>query len=189
MGIFMGISVVVCDMCILAMPYGQFYWILDTIIVGAEPPGNGPQLLGLIGYQLVSQLPYWFKREEVIWNVTTSCEMCTGVCCGFALLWLYMMTSSNENIFRVTGHLCGGFTGHRWIPRTNASDAEHWCFLVCTWINGWVNNRAHCDVTVMNIRLCGMCVMHLFIFLRVGSLALGQSQECFVGREVTLKNR
>ena len=27
-----------------------------------------------------------------------------------------MMTSSNGNIFRVTGHLCGKFTGHRWIP-------------------------------------------------------------------------
>ena len=27
-----------------------------------------------------------------------------------------MMMSSNGNIFRVTGHLCGEFTGHRWIP-------------------------------------------------------------------------
>ena len=35
------------------------------------------------------------------------------VCC-----WIYMMTSSNGNIFRVTGHLCGEFTGHRWITRT-----------------------------------------------------------------------
>ena len=26
------------------------------------------------------------------------------------------MTSSNGNIFRVTGHLCGEFTGLRWIP-------------------------------------------------------------------------
>ena len=40
-----------------------------------------------------------------------------------------MMTSSNGNIFRVTGLLCGEFTGHRWIPRTKASDAELWCFL------------------------------------------------------------
>ena len=40
-----------------------------------------------------------------------------------------MMTSSNENIFRVTGHLCGEFTGPRWIPRTTASNAELWCFL------------------------------------------------------------
>ena len=31
-----------------------------------------------------------------------------------------MMTSSNGNIFRVTGHLCGEFTG----PLTKASDAE-----------------------------------------------------------------
>ena len=34
-----------------------------------------------------------------------------------------MMTSSNGNSFRVTGHLCGEFTGLRWIPRTKASDA------------------------------------------------------------------
>ena len=74
------------------------------------------------------------------------------------------MTSSNGSIFRVTGHLCGEFTGPRWsprwIPRTKASDAELWCFLwsACVWINGWVNNReagdlrryhAHYDVIVM----------------------------------------
>ena len=35
----------------------------------------------------------------------------------------FMMTSSNGNIFRVTDHLCGEFTGPRWIPRTMASDA------------------------------------------------------------------
>ena len=40
-----------------------------------------------------------------------------------------MMTSSNENIFRVTGHLCGEFTGHRWISHTKASDAELWILL------------------------------------------------------------
>ena len=35
-----------------------------------------------------------------------------------------MMTPSNGNIYRVTGHLCREFTGHRWIPHTKASDAE-----------------------------------------------------------------
>ena len=67
------------------------------------------------------------------------------------LSWV-MMTSSNGNIFRVTGHLCGKFTGPRWISRTKASDAELWCFL------DWVNNReagdlrrqhGHYDVIVM----------------------------------------
>ena len=38
-----------------------------------------------------------------------------------------MMTSSNGNIFRVTGPLCGEFTEDRWIPYTKASDAELWC--------------------------------------------------------------
>ena len=32
------------------------------------------------------------------------------------LLVIFMMTSSNGNIFRVTGHLCGEFTDPRWIP-------------------------------------------------------------------------
>ena len=30
----------------------------------------------------------------------------------------YIMASSNGNIFRVTGPLCGEFTGHGWIPCT-----------------------------------------------------------------------
>ena len=42
---------------------------------------------------------------------------------------LFMMTSSNGNIFCITGPLCGEFTSHWWIPLTKASDAELWCFL------------------------------------------------------------
>ena len=45
------------------------------------------------------------------------------------LHFLSMMTSSNGNMFRVTGPLWGEFTGHQWIPLTKASDAELWCFL------------------------------------------------------------
>ena len=40
-----------------------------------------------------------------------------------------MITSSNGNIFRVTGPLCGEFTGYRWIPLTKASDADRWYFF------------------------------------------------------------
>ena len=48
---------------------------------------------------------------------------------GPIMLSFCMMTSSNGNIFCVTGPLCGGFIGHRWIPRTKASDSELWYFL------------------------------------------------------------
>ena len=75
-------------------------------------------------------------------------------------LHISMMTSSNGNIFRVTGHLCGEFTGPRWISRTKASDWHGALMfsLICVWINDWVNNReagdlrryrAHYDVIVM----------------------------------------
>ena len=57
-------------------------------------------------------------------------------------MWLIQITSSDGNIFPVTGLLCGEFTDHRWIPLTKASNAELWCFLwSAPWINGWVNNR------------------------------------------------
>ena len=83
---------------------------------------------------------------------------------------VFMMTSSNGNMFRVTGFCegeftgdCGEFTGHRWILLTQTSDAELWCFsLICAWTGSWVNNqdagdlrrhRAHYDVTVMWCRI------------------------------------
>ena len=49
------------------------------------------------------------------------CCSCKHPCC--------MMASSNGNIFRVTSHLCGEHTGHRWIPHTKACDSELLCFL------------------------------------------------------------
>ena len=47
------------------------------------------------------------------------------------------MTSSNENIFRVTGHFRGQFTSHRWALMFSLTRA---------WINGWVNNREAGDL-------------------------------------------
>ena len=71
-----------------------------------------------------------------------------------------MMTSSNGNIFRVTGPLCGEFSP---VP-VNSPHKGQWrgalmFSLICVWINGWVNNReaghlrrhrGHYDVIVMN---------------------------------------
>ena len=36
-----------------------------------------------------------------------------------------MNMSSNGNIFRVTGHLCGQFTGDRWIPQVTGEFPAH----------------------------------------------------------------
>ena len=58
----------------------------------------------------------------------------------------FMITSWNENIFRVAGHLCEESTGHRLIPSTKASDVELWRFRWSTSeINGWVINREVSD--------------------------------------------
>ena len=46
-----------------------------------------------------------------------------------------MMTSSSENIFRVTGPLCGEITGHRWIPSQRPVTRNFAVFFICAWTN------------------------------------------------------
>ena len=58
-----------------------------------------------------------------------------------------MMTSSNGNIFRVTGPLWEEFTG---VP-LNSPHKGQWrgdlmFSLICVWINGWVNNHGAGDL-------------------------------------------
>ena len=74
------------------------------------------------------------------------------------VVYVWAMTSSNGNIFRVTGPLCGEFTGHRWIPQRPATQSFDVFFDLClnkrlsrqSW--GWrfeTPSRSlwrHCDV-------------------------------------------
>ena len=83
----------------------------------------------------------WYKYKEIVrlkfrwWNwLSTTLEQSSLTLIG--LPWRQIGTGPstttmepNGNIFRFTGHLCGEFTGHRWLPRTKASDAELWSFL------------------------------------------------------------
>ena len=92
-------------------------------------------------------------------------------------VYCIMMTLSKGNIFRVTGPLCGEFTGHRWISHKQGQWRRALRFsLIYAWLNAWVNNRAagdlrhHCahyDVIVMMkhtdtfvlLFICYACIM------------------------------
>ena len=81
------------------------------------------------------------------------------ICDIWHLAQPYMMTSSNGNIFHMTGPLCGIHQSP-----VNSLNKGQWrgalmFSLICAWLNGWVNNheagdlRCHCayyDVTVMD---------------------------------------
>ena len=71
---------------------------------------------------------------------------------------MIMMTSSNRNIFRVTGPLCGEFTVPGDFPHKGQWSGAMMFSLICVWINDWVNNheagdlrrhRGHYDVNVL----------------------------------------
>ena len=57
-----------------------------------------------------------------------------------------MMTSSNGNIFRVTGPLCGEFTGPGKFPTQRPVTRSFDVFFIWVWINGWVNNHEAGDL-------------------------------------------
>ena len=69
-----------------------------------------------------------------------------------------MMTSSNGNIFRVTGPLLGEFTGHRWIPLTKASNAVMFLWSApeqnFEWTIDLRRHRANYDAIVMHEGFC-----------------------------------
>ena len=101
---------------------------LDNINMrqGTMPTFDGCQVITQTNAELLPVEPPVVNLSEILSpNYKMSRENYTL----FFLVSICMMTSSNGNISRVTGPLCGEFTGHRWIPLTKASDAELWSFL------------------------------------------------------------
>ena len=96
--------------------------LLLRVLFGIHEYHSGPPLINLS----VNNLSV--KSQQHIWRSGTR-RLHLWVRTGLQMRYTHMMTSSNGNTFRATGPLCGEFTGHRWIPRTKASDAELWCFL------------------------------------------------------------
>ena len=87
----------------------------------------------------------------------------TGLC---NLVNLVMMTSSNGNTFRVTGHLCGEFPGE--FPDKVPWRGALMFSLICVGINVWVNNReagdlrcyrANYEVIVMSFRVVSLAMI------------------------------
>ena len=88
---------------------------------------DGPVLFSLhSGCSLLpSDATWWRGSGSTLVQVMACCLTVTShyliLCC--------MTTSPNGNIFHTTGHLCGEFTDHWWIPHTKANDVELWFFL------------------------------------------------------------
>ena len=86
-------------------------------ILSSPPPAKSPSI------------SYFHSPAIISSNSNSQTESSTVSPITHTHGFIVMMTSSNGNIFRVTGPLCREFTGHRWILLTKASDAELWCFL------------------------------------------------------------
>ena len=66
---------------------------------------------------MAPQNMYWpFVKGKRTWPVDSQLKGPVKMWIAFLCHDDIMKTSSNGNIFRVTGPLCGEFTGHRWIP-------------------------------------------------------------------------
>ena len=115
---------------------------------------------------MIKLISYWLRYDcntSKEWFVLFQCLSC------WCLLpfEFTQMTSSNGNIFRVTGPLCGEFTGPVNSPHKGQWRGALMFSLIFAWINDWVNNReasdlrchrSHYDVNVM----FGLTSSHLF---------------------------
>ena len=128
----------------------------ESICMDMKPTQWPPYIHSVLEWSSYLCIRCFFKSASSWWKQWTHADtyyMTSNIhmfsfdlfCCGYViscgLMWYmypyhsrlvhmgFMMTSSNGNIFRVTGPLCGEFTGLRSIPRTKASDAELWCVV------------------------------------------------------------
>ena len=141
-----------------------------------------------------------YNRDHIVnalsqWETTLHCTVVSHRLCMIAKwsldyrYWLiaylgplFMMKSSNGNIFRVTGNLCREFIGHRW----HSSHKGQWrgplmFSFICSWINASVNNgeagdwrrhRAHYDVILMYQNKQGACSIYRSRLTSIGILIL-----------------
>ena len=76
------------------------------------------------------------------------------------------MTSSNGNIFHVTGPLCGEFTGHS--PHKGQWRRVLMFSSIWAWINNWVNNREPGDLRRLCTHYDTSVMTNVCIFLGIG---------------------
>ena len=91
------------------------------------------------------------QRNFMGWTVK---DLFGHMCWKYPNWFTVPITSSNGNIFRVTGHLCGPVNS----PHKGQWRGALMFSLICVWIHGWVINReagdlrryrTHYDVIVM----------------------------------------
>ena len=117
----------------------------------------------------------WCKSEETVEQTLKRPVICDSM----TLMWHHsnileqwflnyqnviasiMMTSSNGNIFRVTGHLWEEFTGPGEFPAQRPVKRSFDVSLICVWISVWVKNseaveNRHSDFLTCVFRLYGV---------------------------------
>ena len=109
------------------------WWPVNSPHKGSSRfPHKGPLVYSFEIFFVIGLNTTWSKHSRSL-SFDTPWYSCDIIVMPTSRITIYfMMTSSNGKIFRVTGHLCGEFTGLRWIPRTKASDAELWYYLWST---------------------------------------------------------
>ena len=95
-----------------------------------------------------------YYKAKLMWDLSDKAFTLTR---SMVLLSNPWRRHQNGNVFRVTGPLCGEFTGYRWIPCKGQWHGALMFLLICTIIKCFANDleagdlRRHCahyDVTV-----------------------------------------
>ena len=93
-----------------------------------DSPHNGQWWGALMFSTMYAWTNSWASDQDVcdLRNHGTHFDISVMTWChkNYSHLVFFIMTSSNGNIFHVTGPLCGEFTGDQWIPCMRSSDVS-----------------------------------------------------------------
>ena len=104
-------------------------WLRRKTITSPDPSDTGDIIISMNCSVVNCYVCHYTANKAAIYRrvMFTCLKDDNVVFCFYYVSWFDL--SSNWNIFRVTCHLWGEFTGHWWITPTKASDTELWYFL------------------------------------------------------------
>ena len=125
---------------------------------------------GVYGINRNWDIFYSYGIQHIPWIGSRFCFAFLLLCQWSLVLarHVFMMTSSNGKIFRVTGHLCGELPGNS--PHTGQWRGALVFSLICAWIQSWVNNREAGDLRRYRDHYDVIVMLH--IVFRVATLSL-----------------
>ena len=163
---------------LLVISQNRLRWWIGAISQQGITYSNPDKVLCMLSYDVIR--PKWVRSIylDLQPHVPSRCSYCAIDLVELLPFphftwWRHQM----ETFSALLAFGCGVFAGHRWIPRTKASDAELWCFLwsapeptdMKTMRRRWFETPSpslwrHCNASSQSMCMCSFPFFMFYLF-------------------------